>query len=91
MLTERVCASLTHQGAAGGLILGIALSFWVGIGAFFHPAGPLSTHPLHLSVEGCQGNTTSAINTTITPFTGSTVSPTSGCVGARTERLFSSS
>uniref|UniRef100_A0AAY4CN29 Solute carrier family 5 member 12 n=1 Tax=Denticeps clupeoides TaxID=299321 RepID=A0AAY4CN29_9TELE len=45
------CAN--SKGAAGGLILGIALSFWVGIGAFLYPASSNSTHPLGLSTEGC--------------------------------------
>ncbi|KAL2093330.1 hypothetical protein ACEWY4_010642 [Coilia grayii] len=55
------------KGAAVGLMAGIALSFWVGIGAFLHPASTLSTHPLPLSLEGCPANMsipTLAFNTT---------------------------
>uniref|UniRef100_A0A6Q2WSS5 Solute carrier family 5 member 12 n=1 Tax=Esox lucius TaxID=8010 RepID=A0A6Q2WSS5_ESOLU len=37
------------QGAAGGLIVGIALSFWVGIGAFIYPAQEIHTRPLSLT------------------------------------------
>ncbi|KAF4081305.1 hypothetical protein AMELA_G00159950 [Ameiurus melas] len=49
------------MGAIGGLILGISLSFWVGLGAFIHPASPNSTRPLPLSTEGCN-----LLNTTVT-------------------------
>ncbi|KAG5273347.1 hypothetical protein AALO_G00150360 [Alosa alosa] len=71
------CAN--SKGAVGGLMLGIALSFWVGIGAFLYPASPLNTHPLALSVEGCALNTShlpAAINaSTIAPFISSSASP----------------
>uniref|UniRef100_A0A4W4DVT0 Solute carrier family 5 member 12 n=1 Tax=Electrophorus electricus TaxID=8005 RepID=A0A4W4DVT0_ELEEL len=39
------------KGAAGGLIVGSALSFWVGVGAFIHPAPDTNTRPLPLSTE----------------------------------------
>uniref|UniRef100_A0A4W4DX43 Solute carrier family 5 member 12 n=1 Tax=Electrophorus electricus TaxID=8005 RepID=A0A4W4DX43_ELEEL len=38
---------------AGGLIVGSALSFWVGVGAFIHPAPDTNTRPLPLSTENC--------------------------------------
>uniref|UniRef100_A0A673VV89 Solute carrier family 5 member 12 n=1 Tax=Salmo trutta TaxID=8032 RepID=A0A673VV89_SALTR len=41
------------MGAAGGLTLGIALSFWAGVGAFIYPALDINTRPLSLSIEGC--------------------------------------
>ncbi|XP_026858965.1 sodium-coupled monocarboxylate transporter 2 isoform X1 [Electrophorus electricus] len=41
------------KGAAGGLIVGSALSFWVGVGAFIHPAPDTNTRPLPLSTENC--------------------------------------
>uniref|UniRef100_A0A3P9AGQ7 Solute carrier family 5 member 12 n=1 Tax=Esox lucius TaxID=8010 RepID=A0A3P9AGQ7_ESOLU len=52
------------QGAAGGLIVGIALSFWVGIGAFIYPAQEIHTRPLSLSVDGCLQPNSSITHTT---------------------------
>lgn len=57
-----LCCVLCPQGAVGGLILGISLSFWVGVGGFIHPASPNSTHPLPLSTENCN-----LLNTTAAP------------------------
>uniref|UniRef100_A0A8C7Q467 Solute carrier family 5 member 12 n=1 Tax=Oncorhynchus mykiss TaxID=8022 RepID=A0A8C7Q467_ONCMY len=36
------------MGAAGGLIVGIAMSFWAGVGAFIYPALDINTRPLSL-------------------------------------------
>uniref|UniRef100_A0A8C8UKL1 Solute carrier family 5 (sodium/glucose cotransporter), member 12 n=1 Tax=Peromyscus maniculatus bairdii TaxID=230844 RepID=A0A8C8UKL1_PERMB len=41
------------QGALGGLLTGITLSFWVAIGAFIYPAPDSKTLPLPLSTEKC--------------------------------------
>ncbi|XP_017578344.1 sodium-coupled monocarboxylate transporter 2 [Pygocentrus nattereri] len=52
---------INSKGAIGGLMLGTALSFWVGWGAFIHPASPNYTRPLSLSTQNCTPlNTTSA-------------------------------
>ncbi|XP_062403127.1 sodium-coupled monocarboxylate transporter 2 [Sardina pilchardus] len=70
------CAN--SKGAVGGLMLGIAVSFWVGIGAFLYPASDLHTHPLALSVQGCPVNTSlppAHINATMEPFISSSASP----------------
>ncbi|XP_030646385.1 sodium-coupled monocarboxylate transporter 2 [Chanos chanos] len=57
------------KGAAGGLALGIALSFWVGVGAFVYPPSSLNTRPLELSTEDCLLlNTTAVANTTQIPL-----------------------
>ncbi|KAJ6652651.1 hypothetical protein lerEdw1_011221 [Lerista edwardsae] len=53
------------QGALGGLITGITLAFWVGIGAFVYPAPPSKSLPLHLSTAGCIANSTETIATAI--------------------------
>nr|XP_029507516.1 sodium-coupled monocarboxylate transporter 2 [Oncorhynchus nerka] len=54
------------MGAAGGLIVGIVLSFWAGVGAFIYPALDINTRPLSLSIEGClQAN--SSDPTTVVP------------------------
>uniref|UniRef100_A0A8C6QWC7 Solute carrier family 5 (sodium/glucose cotransporter), member 12 n=1 Tax=Nannospalax galili TaxID=1026970 RepID=A0A8C6QWC7_NANGA len=50
------------QGALGGLLIGITLSFWVAIGAFVYPAPPSKTLPLPLSIEQCvQSNITATV------------------------------
>uniref|UniRef100_A0A8C5NZU4 Solute carrier family 5 (sodium/glucose cotransporter), member 12 n=1 Tax=Jaculus jaculus TaxID=51337 RepID=A0A8C5NZU4_JACJA len=41
------------QGALGGLLTGITLSFWVAIGAFIYPAPTSKTLPLPLSTDQC--------------------------------------
>ncbi|XP_051548007.1 sodium-coupled monocarboxylate transporter 2 [Myxocyprinus asiaticus] len=41
------------KGAVGGLIVGIALSFWVGVGAFIYPASTNNTRPLELNTAAC--------------------------------------
>ncbi|MGH0131366.1 UNVERIFIED_CONTAM: hypothetical protein FKN15_045917 [Acipenser sinensis] len=52
------------KGAAGGLAMGIAMSFWVGIGGFVYPAGPDKAFPLPLSTNSCLLlNTTDIIST----------------------------
>lgn len=45
--------ALSLQGAIGGLITGISLSFWVGVGSFIYPASSNNTHPLELNTAGC--------------------------------------
>ncbi|KAJ8002508.1 hypothetical protein DPEC_G00159630 [Dallia pectoralis] len=52
------------QGAAGGLMVGIALSFWAGVGAFIYPAQDIHTRPLSLSLDGCNQPNSSIIHTT---------------------------
>ncbi|XP_047015841.1 sodium-coupled monocarboxylate transporter 2 isoform X2 [Ictalurus punctatus] len=61
------------MGAIGGLILGISLSFWVGLGAFIHPASHNSTRPLPLSTESCYllNITVTAVTQTASSDTGS--------------------
>ncbi|XP_029438982.1 sodium-coupled monocarboxylate transporter 2 [Rhinatrema bivittatum] len=47
------------KGAIGGLLTGIILSFWAGIGAFIYPAPSSKARPLDLSTELCiRSNTT---------------------------------
>uniref|UniRef100_A0A8C9WNR4 Solute carrier family 5 member 12 n=1 Tax=Scleropages formosus TaxID=113540 RepID=A0A8C9WNR4_SCLFO len=41
------------KGAAGGLLLGVVLSFWTALGAFVYPAPSHKTLPLPLSTAGC--------------------------------------
>ncbi|XP_066523224.1 sodium-coupled monocarboxylate transporter 2 [Hoplias malabaricus] len=41
------------KGAIGGLLLGIIMSFWAGVGAFIHPTISNYTEPLHLSMVNC--------------------------------------
>ncbi|XP_023675582.1 sodium-coupled monocarboxylate transporter 2 [Paramormyrops kingsleyae] len=59
------------KGAVGGLVLGIALSFWAGLGGFIYPAPSHKTLPLPLSTMGCLPVT----NITAGPELTDTVSP----------------
>ncbi|KAM4618228.1 sodium-coupled monocarboxylate transporter 2 [Polymixia lowei] len=55
------------KGAAGGLIVGIAITFWAGIGSFIYPAPPSNSRPLPLSTAGCTW-----INSSVSPVTDTT-------------------
>ncbi|CDQ98725.1 unnamed protein product, partial [Oncorhynchus mykiss] len=55
------------MGAAGGLIVGIAMSFWAGVGAFIYPALDINTRPLSLSIEGCLQANSSNPTTAVPP------------------------
>lgn len=48
-----------------GLLSGLVLSLWVGVGAQFYPPPPAMARPLSLTTEGC--NFTIAANLTGTP------------------------
>ncbi|XP_063071781.1 sodium-coupled monocarboxylate transporter 1 [Engraulis encrasicolus] len=56
------CAN--SMGGLAGLVSGLAITLWVGIGAQIYPPGPDKTHPLDLSIEGCLANFT-----TVSPWT----------------------
>ncbi|XP_003224296.2 sodium-coupled monocarboxylate transporter 2 [Anolis carolinensis] len=49
------------KGAFGGLLTGITLAFWVGIGAFVYPAPSSKSLPLHLSTAGCITNNSETV------------------------------
>ncbi|XP_056307530.1 sodium-coupled monocarboxylate transporter 2 [Danio aesculapii] len=58
-----LCPFTNLKGAVGGLMVGIALSFWVGVGAFIYPAPSNNTHALELNTAGCN-ITAAAVNST---------------------------
>ncbi|KAK6472489.1 sodium-coupled monocarboxylate transporter 2-like [Huso huso] len=58
---------INWKGAAGGLAMGIAMSFWVGIGGFVYPAGPDKAFPLPLSTNSCLPLNTTDIISTLAP------------------------
>uniref|UniRef100_A0A8C4CLL7 Sodium-coupled monocarboxylate transporter 1 n=1 Tax=Denticeps clupeoides TaxID=299321 RepID=A0A8C4CLL7_9TELE len=63
------CAN--SKGGLAGLITGLILTLWVGIGAQIYPPGPDKTLPLPLSTLGC----TDIINaTTVSPWTSTATS-----------------
>ncbi|XP_062318599.1 sodium-coupled monocarboxylate transporter 2 [Osmerus eperlanus] len=58
----------SSKGAAGGLMVGIALSFWAGMGGFLYPAHSNNTRPLDLSTVACQQANVSVMPVTPTPL-----------------------
>lgn len=68
--------SLCIQGSLTGLITGLIITLWVGIGAQLYPPLPIKTKPLPLSVAGCNAGDTN-ITTTVAAWT-STALPTTG-------------
>ncbi|XP_019332687.1 sodium-coupled monocarboxylate transporter 2 [Alligator mississippiensis] len=55
------------KGALGGLLTGITLAFWVGIGAFIYPAPSSKTLPLDLSTANCTLANSTEILATMAP------------------------
>uniref|UniRef100_A0A8B9IAJ8 Solute carrier family 5 member 12 n=1 Tax=Anser brachyrhynchus TaxID=132585 RepID=A0A8B9IAJ8_9AVES len=55
------------KGAIGGLLTGITLAFWAGIGSFVYPAPPTKTLPLELSTLNCTLANTTSLLTTVAP------------------------
>ncbi|XP_025056165.1 sodium-coupled monocarboxylate transporter 2 [Alligator sinensis] len=55
------------KGALGGLLTGITLAFWVGIGAFVYPAPSSKTLPLDLSTANCTLANSTEILATMAP------------------------
>lgn len=54
-------------GGLAGMIIGLAVTLWVGIGGQIYPPTADKTNPLPVTVEGC--NSTSQSTTTQTPWT----------------------
>uniref|UniRef100_H3C3W4 Solute carrier family 5 member 8 n=1 Tax=Tetraodon nigroviridis TaxID=99883 RepID=H3C3W4_TETNG len=59
-----ICPCANSKGALSGLLSGLVLSLWVGVGAQFYPPPPEMSRPLSLTTEGC--NFTAAANLTWT-------------------------
>ncbi|XP_010002562.1 PREDICTED: sodium-coupled monocarboxylate transporter 2 [Chaetura pelagica] len=55
------------KGAIGGLLTGITLAFWAGVGSFIYPAPPIKSIPLHLSTLNCTLANSTAALTTVAP------------------------
>lgn len=64
---ELTKVTLTFQGGLSGMIIGLVLTLWVGIGAQLYPPTSAKTNPLPVSTAGC--NKTLEQNTTATPWT----------------------
>ncbi|XP_056130091.1 sodium-coupled monocarboxylate transporter 1 [Lampris incognitus] len=63
--------SSNSTGGLTGLILGLVLTLWVGIGSQFYPPTAEKTLPLQLNITGCD-NTGSQNYTTVSPWTTAT-------------------
>uniref|UniRef100_A0A8P4KSU5 Solute carrier family 5 member 8 n=1 Tax=Dicentrarchus labrax TaxID=13489 RepID=A0A8P4KSU5_DICLA len=53
-----LCPFANSKGALSGLLSGLVVSLWVGIGAQIYPPPPKMTRPLSLTTEGCNFTTT---------------------------------
>uniref|UniRef100_A0A665TKR8 Solute carrier family 5 member 8 n=1 Tax=Echeneis naucrates TaxID=173247 RepID=A0A665TKR8_ECHNA len=60
-----LCPFANSKGALSGLVAGLVVSLWVGIGAHIYPPPPELTRPLPLTTEGCNF-TTDSLNWTST-------------------------
>ncbi|XP_076010514.1 sodium-coupled monocarboxylate transporter 1-like [Genypterus blacodes] len=61
-----LCPFANSKGALSGLLSGLVVSLWVGIGAQLYPPSPEMTRPLTLSTEGCNFTVTGDLNWTST-------------------------
>uniref|UniRef100_UPI003AAE8977 sodium-coupled monocarboxylate transporter 1 n=1 Tax=Centroberyx gerrardi TaxID=166262 RepID=UPI003AAE8977 len=57
-----LCPFANSKGALSGLLVGLVVSLWVGIGAQIFPPSPEMSRPLALSTEGCNFTTTHSLN-----------------------------
>nr|XP_046235616.1 sodium-coupled monocarboxylate transporter 1-like [Scatophagus argus] len=74
-----LCPFANSKGALSGLVSGLVVSLWVGIGAQIYPPPPALTRPLSLTTEGCNFTAADGLNwtatvppTQITPFSTAT-------------------
>ncbi|XP_013882462.1 sodium-coupled monocarboxylate transporter 1 isoform X2 [Austrofundulus limnaeus] len=61
-----LCPCANSKGAVSGLLSGLVISLWVGIGAQVYPPPPEVVHPLPLRTDGCNFTTTNTFNWTAT-------------------------
>uniref|UniRef100_A0A3P8W6G1 Solute carrier family 5 member 8 n=1 Tax=Cynoglossus semilaevis TaxID=244447 RepID=A0A3P8W6G1_CYNSE len=61
-----LCPVANTRGALAGLVSGLVMSLWVGIGAQVYPSPPELTRPLPLTTEGCNFTTANHLNWTAT-------------------------
>ncbi|KAM3587840.1 uncharacterized protein V6R79_015006 [Siganus canaliculatus] len=61
-----LCPFANSRGALSGLVLGLIVSLWVGIGAQIYPPSPTMVRPLSLTTEGCNFTSKDILNWTST-------------------------
>uniref|UniRef100_A0A671YGP3 Solute carrier family 5 member 8 n=1 Tax=Sparus aurata TaxID=8175 RepID=A0A671YGP3_SPAAU len=61
-----LCPFANSKGVLLGLMSGLVVSLWLGIGAQIYPPTPAMTRPLSLTTEGCNFTTTDSFNWTST-------------------------
>ncbi|XP_015252905.1 PREDICTED: sodium-coupled monocarboxylate transporter 1 isoform X2 [Cyprinodon variegatus] len=59
-----LCPFANSKGALSGLVSGLALSLWIGIGAQIYPPAPEMSRPLPLSTDGCNFTVAPGLNWT---------------------------
>uniref|UniRef100_A0A3Q3VYP6 Uncharacterized protein n=1 Tax=Mola mola TaxID=94237 RepID=A0A3Q3VYP6_MOLML len=62
-----LCPFANSKGALSGLVSGLVVSLWVGIGARIYPPPPAMTRPLSLTTEGCNFTAATSLIWTYTP------------------------
>ncbi|KAE8281549.1 Sodium-coupled monocarboxylate transporter 1 Electrogenic sodium monocarboxylate cotransporter [Larimichthys crocea] len=75
-----LCPFANSKGALSGLVSGLVVSLWVGIGAQIYPPPPAMIRPLSLATEGCNFTTTESLNWTSTALSTQPTSITTGPV-----------
>ncbi|XP_017285382.1 sodium-coupled monocarboxylate transporter 1 isoform X2 [Kryptolebias marmoratus] len=61
-----LCPCANSKGAVSGLVSGLVVSLWVGIGAQIYPPPPEMSRPLPLTTDGCNFTTANTFNWTAT-------------------------
>ncbi|XP_031721485.1 sodium-coupled monocarboxylate transporter 1 [Anarrhichthys ocellatus] len=75
-----LCPTANSKGALSGLVSGLVMSLWVGIGAQLYPPPPEMSRPLSLTTEGCNFTATDSLNWTATALPAQTASITTAPV-----------
>ncbi|XP_056281325.1 sodium-coupled monocarboxylate transporter 1 [Pseudoliparis swirei] len=73
-----LCPFANSKGALSGLVSGLVVSLWVGIGAQIYPPPHEMSRPLSLTTEGCNFTATGSLNWTSTALPTQTASITTG-------------
>uniref|UniRef100_A0A3P9K9J6 Solute carrier family 5 member 8 n=1 Tax=Oryzias latipes TaxID=8090 RepID=A0A3P9K9J6_ORYLA len=63
-----LCPFANSKGALSGLLAGLAISLWVGIGAQIYPPPAEMSRPLPLNTEGCNFTVTNNLSLAFSPF-----------------------
>ncbi|KAM9845822.1 sodium-coupled monocarboxylate transporter 1 [Aulostomus maculatus] len=84
-----ICPFANSKGALAGLVSGLVVSLWVGIGAQIYPPPPEMSRPLSLSTGGCNSTMAYSLNwtaPTVLPAVANGITTTSAALNSSNRR-----